>query len=120
MPVRSADPAFLAAVDAWWGVLLPLLAPLTYERGGPIIMVQVGGVGGGRRGLEAVCLKAGGWWLASGAGFVWHIGSSEPDVQGGTCLADTCSLYLVRLRWYSTAVHLGCPVAVTAGIVLQN
>jgi hypothetical protein len=42
MPVRSAHPAFLAAVDAWWGALLPRLAPLTYERGGPIIMVQVG------------------------------------------------------------------------------
>ncbi|WIA37889.1 hypothetical protein OEZ86_014736 [Tetradesmus obliquus] len=41
MPVRSADPAFLAAVEAWWGALLPQLAPLTYERGGPIIMVQV-------------------------------------------------------------------------------
>ncbi|WIA17668.1 hypothetical protein OEZ85_014471 [Tetradesmus obliquus] len=40
MPVRSADPAFLAAVEAWWGALLPQLAPLTYERGGPIIMVE--------------------------------------------------------------------------------
>jgi hypothetical protein len=45
MPVRSADPGFLAAVEGWWGVLLPQLAPLTYERGGPIIMVQVGGLG---------------------------------------------------------------------------
>lgn len=43
MPLRSADAAFLAAVDAWWGALLPQLAPLTYERGGPIAMVQVGG-----------------------------------------------------------------------------
>ncbi|KAF6250380.1 glycosyl hydrolases family 35-domain-containing protein [Scenedesmus sp. NREL 46B-D3] len=41
MPLRSADAAFLAAVDAWWGALLPQLAPLTYERGGPIAMVQV-------------------------------------------------------------------------------
>lgn len=64
MPVRSADPAFLAAVEAWWGALLPQLAPLTYERGGPIIMVQVGwgaGVGGGGWGVgrqrRGLCLR---------------------------------------------------------------
>lgn len=39
---RSADAAFLAAVDAWLAVLLPVLAPFLYGAGGPIIMAQVG------------------------------------------------------------------------------
>ena len=39
---RSADAAFLAAVDAWFAVLLPLLAPYLYSAGGPVIMAQVG------------------------------------------------------------------------------
>jgi hypothetical protein len=43
MVLRSSDPQFLAAVDDWWGVLLPALAHLTVDRGGPLIMVQVGG-----------------------------------------------------------------------------
>jgi hypothetical protein len=41
MMLRSSDPQFLAAVDDWWRVLLPALAPLTVDKGGPIIMVQV-------------------------------------------------------------------------------
>ncbi|RVW52022.1 hypothetical protein CK203_068053 [Vitis vinifera] len=28
-------------VDRWWGNLLPQIAPLLYDKGGPIIMVQV-------------------------------------------------------------------------------
>jgi Glycosyl hydrolases family 35 len=28
--------------DRWWGQLLPRMAPFLYERGGPIIMMQVG------------------------------------------------------------------------------
>jgi hypothetical protein len=39
---RSADAAFLAAVDSWFTVLLPILAPFLYSAGGPIIMAQVG------------------------------------------------------------------------------
>lgn len=39
--LRSSDPAFLQLVERWWGVLLPKVAPLLYENGGPIIMVQV-------------------------------------------------------------------------------
>jgi beta-galactosidase len=42
MALRSSDPQFLAAVDDWWGALLPAVAHLTVDRGGPIIMVQVG------------------------------------------------------------------------------
>lgn len=39
--LRSSDPSYLSLVDAWMGKLLPLVKPLLYENGGPIIMVQV-------------------------------------------------------------------------------
>lgn len=38
---RSSDPAYLAFVDSWWGVLLPKISHLLYHKGGPIIMVQI-------------------------------------------------------------------------------
>lgn len=41
MALRSSDPQFLAAVDDWWGVLLPALSHLTVDKGGPIAMVHV-------------------------------------------------------------------------------
>lgn len=41
MKLRSDDPDYLAAVDAWWGELLPRMKPLLYQNGGPIVMVQV-------------------------------------------------------------------------------
>ncbi|PSR96167.1 Beta-galactosidase [Actinidia chinensis var. chinensis] len=41
LKLRSSDPAFLDLVERWWGVLLPLIAPLLYSNGGPIIMVQI-------------------------------------------------------------------------------
>lgn len=41
MRLRSSDPRFLRLVDAWWRQLLPRIAPLTYARGGPVILVQV-------------------------------------------------------------------------------
>ena len=40
MQLRSSDPRFLNLVDAWWRQLLPRIAPLTYARGGPVILVQ--------------------------------------------------------------------------------
>jgi hypothetical protein len=45
MVLRSSDPRYLYYVDRWWDVLLPLFAEYTYEKGGPIAMVQVGGEG---------------------------------------------------------------------------
>ncbi|OXB69223.1 hypothetical protein ASZ78_011343 [Callipepla squamata] len=43
--LRSSDPAYLAAVDAWLHVLLPKIKPRLYQHGGNIISVQVGAVG---------------------------------------------------------------------------
>ncbi len=40
MRLRSSDLRFLNLVDAWWRQLLPRIAPLTHERGGPVVLVQ--------------------------------------------------------------------------------
>ena len=39
--VRTSDPVFLAAVDAWYDQLIPQLVPLQAVNGGPIRMIQV-------------------------------------------------------------------------------
>ncbi|XP_057609133.1 beta-galactosidase-1-like protein [Chionomys nivalis] len=39
--LRTSDPAFLAAVDSWFNVLLPKIYPFLYHNGGNIISVQV-------------------------------------------------------------------------------
>ncbi|VAH21963.1 unnamed protein product [Triticum turgidum subsp. durum] len=39
--LRSSDSTYLSLVERWWRVLLPKVAPLLYENGGPIIMVQI-------------------------------------------------------------------------------
>ncbi|XP_052530856.1 beta-galactosidase-1-like protein isoform X4 [Tympanuchus pallidicinctus] len=39
--LRSSDPAYMAAVDAWLHVLLPKIKPRLYQHGGNIISVQV-------------------------------------------------------------------------------
>ncbi|SEG75707.1 beta-galactosidase [Actinacidiphila yanglinensis] len=39
--LRTTDPRYLAAVDAYFGRLLPRLAPYLSTRGGPVIAVQV-------------------------------------------------------------------------------
>ncbi|MFF2388732.1 glycoside hydrolase family 35 protein [Agromyces sp. NPDC058104] len=41
MRLRSSHPAYLDAVDAWFGELLPRLAPLQAWHGGPIVAVQL-------------------------------------------------------------------------------
>ncbi|KAA6222484.1 beta-galactosidase [Streptomyces albofaciens JCM 4342] len=38
--VRTRDRAFLRAVDAWFGRLLPQVVARQYDRGGPVVMVQ--------------------------------------------------------------------------------
>ncbi|WP_333767816.1 glycoside hydrolase family 35 protein [Streptomyces sp. IBSBF 2435] len=39
--LRSTDPRYLDAVDAWFGALLPCLTPYLATRGGPVLAVQV-------------------------------------------------------------------------------
>ncbi|MDR2323696.1 MAG: beta-galactosidase [Microbacterium sp.] len=39
--LRTSDPVFLAAVDAWYDELIPRLAPLQAAHGGPITAVQI-------------------------------------------------------------------------------
>ncbi len=38
---RTNDPIYMAAVERWYGVLLPKFVPYLYKNGGPIITVQV-------------------------------------------------------------------------------
>ena len=44
MHLRSSDPDYLEHVDRWFDVLLPKVAPYLYQRGGPVVMVQVSSV----------------------------------------------------------------------------
>ncbi|MFE0458450.1 beta-galactosidase family protein [Kitasatospora sp. NPDC058965] len=39
--LRCSDPGYLAAVDRWLDAVLPLVAPLLAERGGPVLALQV-------------------------------------------------------------------------------
>lgn len=42
MKLRTSDPSYLQYVDNWFGeVLLPMVRPLLYSEGGPVVMVQV-------------------------------------------------------------------------------
>ena len=41
MRLRCSDPAFLAKVDAYYDVLMPILQPLQCTHGGPIIAMQI-------------------------------------------------------------------------------
>lgn len=41
MRLRSSQPAFLQAVENYYAELLPRLVPLQYDRGGPVIMMQL-------------------------------------------------------------------------------
>lgn len=41
MEYRTSDPSYIAAVDRWFHVLLPMVEPYLYKNGGPIITLQV-------------------------------------------------------------------------------
>jgi beta-galactosidase len=39
--LRTADPDYLAAVDRWFGAVMPILAEAQVTRGGPVALVQI-------------------------------------------------------------------------------
>ena len=41
LELRTAEPKYLAAVDAWWGELLPKVKPHLYSAGGSVVIVQL-------------------------------------------------------------------------------
>lgn len=41
MALRTTDPRFLAAVDAWFDAVVPVMLPLLATNGGPVVAVQV-------------------------------------------------------------------------------
>lgn len=67
MQLRSYDPDYLEHVDRWFSVLLPKVAPYLYQRGGPVVMVQVSVMTGPVRVFA---------WCASNCDF----GSRDPAV----------------------------------------
>ncbi|MGF1431185.1 glycoside hydrolase family 35 protein [Kitasatospora sp. LaBMicrA B282] len=84
--LRCADPAFLAAVDRWFDVLLPRLVPLLAEQGGPVLALQVENEYGSY-GNDAAYLRH----LADGLRrrgahclLFTSDGPHHPDLQGGT------------------------------------
>jgi beta-galactosidase len=41
MNLRSSDPTYISEVDRWYSYLLPMLVPMLYKNGGPVIAVQI-------------------------------------------------------------------------------
>ena len=41
MPIRCDNAAFLAEVEKWYGAILPVIAPYTYDNGGTIILCSL-------------------------------------------------------------------------------
>jgi hypothetical protein len=39
--IRTSNPTYIRYVDAWWAQLMPVLRPMLYVSGGPIVMVQI-------------------------------------------------------------------------------
>ena len=39
--LRTANPQFLECISAWFDELIPRLVPLSYQRGGPIVLAQI-------------------------------------------------------------------------------
>ncbi len=74
--LRSSDPRYLYYVDRWWDVLLPLVAEYTYERGGPVVMVQVGCWG-----CRGCCWAAAGLPLCTALRCLLHAGAAQGFMQ---------------------------------------
>ncbi|MDH6116788.1 beta-galactosidase [Kitasatospora sp. GAS204A] len=89
MRLRCADPAFLAAVDRWFDVLLPRLLPLLAERGGPVLALQVENEYGSYGNDAAYLRHLADGLRRRGAGCLLFTsdGPTHPALQGGT-LAD--------------------------------
>ena len=51
MKLRTYDERFIHYVDLYFAKLLPLIQPLLYENGGPVIMIQVS-IGGHKQGKK--------------------------------------------------------------------
>jgi len=39
--IRTSDAKYMKLVDQWFSVLMPIVEPLLYKNGGPIISIQV-------------------------------------------------------------------------------
>lgn len=89
---RSSDPNFLHLVERWWEILLPKIAPLLYENGGPIIMVQIeneyGSYGNDKAYLHHLVTLARGH-LGDGVILYTTDGGSKETLEKGTIRGDS-------------------------------
>ena len=106
--LRRSEPRYLAAVDAWFDVLLPVLVPLQAGAGGPIVAIQVeneyGSYGNDTGYLEhlhrgllrrgADCLL----FTADGAGDNFQLGGRIPGVTATATFGSRPESALTVLR----------------------
>ncbi|MFE9561883.1 beta-galactosidase family protein [Streptomyces sp. NPDC006487] len=116
--LRRRDPAYLAAVDAWFDTLAPVLVPLLGSRGGPVVAVGVeneyGSFGNDtgylehlrdglvRRGLD--CLL----FTTDGADHGFQLGGRIPGVLTTGTFGSRPESSLATLRTYQPQGPLVC------------
>lgn len=116
---RRNEPRYLAAVDAWFDVLLPVLAPLQAGRGGPVVALQVENEYGSyanetahleylRQGLlrrgATDCLL----FTADGAGDGFQLGGGLPGVLSSATFGSRPEAALATLRRHQPDGPLFC------------
>jgi beta-galactosidase len=117
--LRRNKPRYLAAVDAWFDVLLPVLTPLQTGRGGPIVAMQVENEYGSyanetahleylRQGLlrrgATDCLL----FTADGAGDGFQLGGRLPGVLSSATFGSRPESSLATLRRHQPDGPLFC------------
>ncbi|WP_052432477.1 glycoside hydrolase family 35 protein [Streptacidiphilus carbonis] len=106
--LRRNEPRYLAAVDAWFDILLPVLTPLQAGRGGPVVAIQVENEYGSfanetahldylrqgllRRGVD--CLL----FTADGAADGFQLGGGLPGVLASATFGSRPEAALATLR----------------------
>ncbi|MFC1440268.1 beta-galactosidase family protein [Streptacidiphilus sp. N1-10] len=107
--LRRNELRYLAAVDAWFDVLLPVLTPLQAGRGGPVVALQVeneyGSFGNETAHLEYLrqgLLRRGATdcllFTADGAGDNFQLGGRIPGVLSSATFGSRPEAALVTLR----------------------
>ena len=117
-PVRCSHPAFLEAVDAWFDVLIPVLAAHQVTRGGNVIMVQVeneyGSYGSDREYLRHLAdgLRARGievpLFTSDGPTDLMLTGGTLPDVLATVNFGTDPEAAFTTLRGYRPGDPLFC------------
>ncbi|NED73883.1 beta-galactosidase [Streptomyces sp. SID9944] len=116
--LRRREPAYLAAVDAWFDVLFPRLIPLLASRGGPVVAMSIENEYGSfgtdtdylehlRKGMierGADCLL----FTSDGAGDGFLLGGSIPGVLAAGTFGSRPEQSLATLRAHQPTGPLFC------------